>query len=100
MEIRENLKEILRGEKVFLTKLTIEEEKCFPNSLLNNVLIVGDQERVKCFWCNKSNTSWCWNCESPHCNNHSRAILIREGLINTLCLDCSEEFEKKGVELM
>ena len=95
MKIRDGLKETINGKIVLLNKYVIEEERSFPNSPLRNTitLSLNNQKTVKCSWCERMNTNWCWNCEKPHCDKHAKAVFIA-CLVNTLCEDCSKELEK------
>jgi len=95
MELTNQLLNTLSGLRIAVTKYTIEQEKSFCNSPLNNVLSIRlkNSEVVKCYCCNRDNTNWCWNCNKPHCDKHARAVLIPVGysfMINTLCSDCAD----------
>lgn len=97
MKIREDIKHILSGQEILITKFSISKEKKLGNEIINNSINIklGNIKLTKCKWCKENNTNWCWNCEKPHCDKHAKSIMIKNiPIINTLCLDCAKEFEK------
>ena len=97
-KIRSELKNVLAGKTIMLTKLSIENEKKFADSPFTTSLPITFKSfrEAKCFWCENPRTNFCWNCERPHCDKHARAIFFPTlHIINTFCLECAEELEKE-----
>lgn len=96
MKIKKEIKEVLSGRMALLTKLSIQDEKKFLNSPLNNAIPIRFKnfKECNCFWCKNVRTNFCWNCNKPHCDKHARAIFFPVGIINTFCLECSKELKK------
>ena len=99
MELRNEIKNILGGSIVRVTKYTMEEEEKFKDSPLNNILSVTfkDFKRVKCNFCNNICNNYCWNCEKPHCKKHAHAIFTFP-IVNTLCIECFNDLQKEQRE--
>ncbi len=95
MKIRDDLKEVLGGTTILLSKFTYNEERQYEDSPLRDAIPIrfGKSPPVKCCLCENPNIDWCWNCNKPHCGDHSRTIMFIN-IMNTLCLECAKELEK------
>lgn len=78
-----------------LSKLTIAKEEMFEDSPLNMVIPIkiSDFKMVKCYKCDNLRNNFCWNCQRPHCKNHSYAYFFNF-IINTFCDECYSEILK------
>ena len=83
---------------VLISNLPISEEMKYPDSLLYHAICINVGKKPigseKCFFCEKLNIDWCWNCERPICREHAYLVFLPLGGLFCICKDCREDILK------
>jgi len=99
VKINSDVRCVLEGQRVFISKYNLAKESMFIDSPIRNSLAfcIGKQQFKACEECGRRGIDSCWNCNKSICENCAYFVLfIGVGLIFNVCKSCRDEILKLG----